>query len=346
MKHILPSRDIPMLAEAREKKRGFVPILEVLIFLAVFTVASTVQSIPTYIVLTGHLLTDRAFLSSAGALLQEGRIVEYFSAVSEIAVQYLNNLPVWVRVMNLILTAVTTIVCILFCRVLQKRRPSSMGLSMKRILPEYLKGAGFGILMIAATVLLSLLSGAVRLSYSGFRIGYVLLFLIGYMVQGMSEEVMCRGYLMVSITRRNQVWRAVLVSSLVFSLLHIMNPGFGILPFINIFLTGVVFGVYALKRNDLWGACAMHSFWNFFQGHIFGISVSGTGARDGASILNASAQPTSTLLTGGSFGIEGSISCTIVIVVSLLLVLFVMKPVETGAAPQACAAEAERTAQD
>lgn len=343
MEHILPSREIPMLVEAREKKRGFVPILEVLIFLAVFTAASTVQAIPTYIVMTGQLLSDRALLGSAGALLQEGRFTEYLSAVMELALQFLNNLPVWIRVLNLVLTVITTVVCILFCRILQKRSLSSMGLNRKHILPEYLKGAAFGILMITATVLLSLLFGAVRLSFSGFRIGYVLLFLIGYMIQGMSEEVLCRGYLMVSITRRNQVWRAVLVSSLVFALLHIMNPGFGILPFINILLTGAVFGVYALKRGDLWGACAMHSFWNFFQGHIFGISVSGTGANDGVSILNASTQPTSALLTGGTFGIEGSVSCTIVMIVSLLLVLFVMKPVETGAAPHA--AEADRTEQ-
>lgn len=321
---ILPSRDIPMLVEARERKKGFIPILEVLIFFAVLIVASTVQSLPTTIVSTGRLLSDSTFMAKVMELLQAGDIAGYVSLITE---SILSDQPAWMHIVTLFSTVLCTVIVILFCRVIQKRRPSSMGLNRKGAVPEYLKGALIGAVMISATVLLCVVFGGVKLSLSKFNIWLVLLFFVGYMFQGMSEEVLCRGYLMVSITRRNQVWRAVLVSSLVFSLLHIMNPGYGVLPFVNILLCGAVFGVYALKRNDLWGACAMHSLWNFFQGNIFGISVSGTGRGEGDSILSSAVREgASDLVTGGKFGIEGSICCTVVMVAALALVLFVMKP--------------------
>ena len=324
MKNFVLSREVPMLVEARARKKGFIPILEVLIFFAVLIAASSVQSIPTAIVTAAHMLKagalDPAFINEAQTLLSNGDLTGYFEHVMSL----LQWLPSWITLVNLFATVLTTIVVILFCRVIQKRRYTSLGLGLKRAVPEYLLGTVLGIAMISAAALLGAAFGAIKLSFAKFNVGLFLLFMLGYFFQGMSEEVLCRGYLMVSITRRNNVWRAVFVSSLVFSLLHIMNPGFGILPFINILLCGAVFGIYAIKRNSLWGACAMHSFWNFFQGNFFGISVSGTGAGANASVMQAETLEANKLLTGGTFGIEGSIATTIVMAAALLLVIFVL----------------------
>ena len=324
MKNFVLSREVPMLVEARARKKGFIPILEVLIFFAVLIVASSVQGIPTAIVTGAHVLNkvsaDPAFLSTAQTLLNSGDITGYFDHIMKL----MQDLPSWVTIVNLFATVLSTIVVILFCRVIQKRRYTSLGLGLRRAVPEYLLGAVLGIAMISATALLGVAFGAIKLSFAKFNVWLFLLFMLGYFFQGMSEEVMCRGYLMVSITRRNNVWRAVLVSSLVFSLLHLFNPGYGILPFINILLCGAVFGIYAIKRNSLWGACAMHSFWNFFQGNFFGISVSGTGAGTNASVMQAQTLDAHKLLTGGTFGIEGSVATTIVMTAALLIVIFAL----------------------
>ncbi len=324
MKNFVLSRETPMLRAARERKKGFIPILEVLIFLAVFIAASTVEGIPTGIIAGIHtgktMIADPSIIDNALALLAAGDISGYIDLIFEL----IGGLPSWIMILNLFSGVLLTVVVILFCRVIQKRSLYSMGLGKRRAVTEYLLGTAVGIVMISATALLGVAFGAIKLSFTKFNAGLFILFMLGYFFQGMSEEVLCRGYLMISITRRNKVWRAVLVSSLVFSLLHVFNPGFGILPFVNILLCGAVFGVYALKRNSLWGACAMHSFWNFFQGNFFGISVSGTGAGENASVMHAEMLDAPKLLTGGDFGVEGSIATTIVMVAALLIVLFVL----------------------
>lgn len=319
------SREIPMLREARERKPGFVPIVEVLIFLLVFLVGSIVESGPVSAVMLGKVFTDPAFMEQAAAQISGGDISAYIESV----MAALQDQPPWVTLVTLFSTALMIVVAVLFCRVIQKRKPASMGFRRGHIVREYLVGALIGAGLLALTVLISRLAGGIG-GFEPVKVSLPMfaLFLLGYMVQGASEEALCRGYLMVSITRRNRVWRAVLVSSLVFSLLHIANPGYGIMPFINILLSGALFAVYVLKRGNIWGACAMHSLWNFTQGNVFGISVSGTGTGMNATLLSAKAGTASELWTGGAFGIEGSLACTIVFGAALLFVLFVMKPGE------------------
>jgi len=133
---------------------------------------------------------------------------------------------------------------------------------------------------------------------------------------------MCRGYMMVSVSRRYSLVLAVLTNSVAFGLLHIFNPGFGPLPLLNIVLFGILESVYVLKRGDLWGACAIHSIWNFMQGNVFGISVSGMGIS--ASPLVAAADPSTAWLNGGAFGLEGGVAVTAVLAVAILLMLFLL----------------------
>ena len=72
MEKIGLSRDIPMLREARERKHGFVPILEVLIFLAVFFVGSMLESIPASAVMLGRVFSDPAVMQELTSKLMGG----------------------------------------------------------------------------------------------------------------------------------------------------------------------------------------------------------------------------------------------------------------------------------
>jgi len=108
----------------------------------------------------------------------------------------------------------------------------------------------------------------------------------------------------------------------IFALLHILNPGFGLLPLINIILFGILESIYVLRRGDLWGACAIHSIWNFFQGNVFGISVSGMGLS--TSPLHATLDRSAAWLNGGSFGLEGGIATTAVLAVACLILILVI----------------------
>ena len=82
-------------------------------------------------------------------------------------------------------------------------------------------------------------------------------------------------------------------------------------------LIGENLSLYVIKTNDIWGAAGYHSMWNFVQGTFYGISVSGTNV--GSAVLSSEIKPGNAFLTGGKFGMEGSIVATVVMAVVLIL---------------------------
>ena len=173
---------------------------------------------------------------------------------------------------------------------------------------------------MTSIVLLSVLCGVNSISFcSNADYGKILLFLGGFLFQGMSEEVIFRGYLMNSIGATQKTYLAVTISAAAFSLAHAMNPGFGILIFINLTLFGIFASLYIICFDDIWGACAIHSIWNFTQGNFYGISVSGSGNYE--SVFRTSSESGYKILTGGDFGIEGSIFTTAVLLTAIFLVM-------------------------
>ena len=111
----------------------------------------------------------------------------------------------------------------------------------------------------------------------------------------------------------------MLVSSLIFSGLHVSNGGFNLLGGLNIFLVGLVLCIYMMKRGSIWGACAIHSMWNFAQGCIFRFPVSGINV--GCSVIDVKAEAHRSAITGGEFGPEASICATVVLLAALGIVL-------------------------
>jgi len=104
----------------------------------------------------------------------------------------------------------------------------------------------------------------------------------------------------------------ILVNSVLFSAAHIFNAGFSIVAFINLFLAGTVLAsLYWLSAN-VWLVSAVHAAWNFTLGIILGGAVSGT--TQPVHLLTLHTEQGSWLITGGSFGIEGSLSCFVVLV--------------------------------
>ena len=225
-------------------------------------------------------------------------------------------------------TVILIVGVLVFCRFLQSRPLASLGFWKAHALTEYLIGIPVGVLLIGLSVALCLATGSLTLKPQSFPIGKWLLFFLGFTVQGMSEEVLCRGYFMLSVMRKNAIGWGILLNALCFSLLHFANPGFTPLAFCNIFLFGILMSLYVMWRESLWGVCAMHSIWNFCQGNVFGISVSGTGS--GSSPLSAAQANGKTIWHGGTFGIEGGLAVTIVLLIAILFVTLLYRKKECG----------------
>lgn len=214
----------------------------------------------------------------------------------------------------------------LWLRFFERRPFPTIGFERTGAAWHYGRGLLVGLGMFSAVVGLMAAFGGLQwqqgpAGYQGIgAIGGVLAVLLGWGVQGAAEEVMSRGFLLQAIGSQSKPWIGVVVSALVFGLLHSLNPGIGLLPVLNLFLFGVFAAFYALYEGGLWGMCAIHSIWNWTQGNLFGLSVSGTEAP-GGTLLNLQSNG-ATLLTGGKFGPEGSLPVTIVLLACIGMVLF------------------------
>lgn len=122
---------------------------------------------------------------------------------------------------------------------------------------------------------------------------------------GTFEELLFRGVLFKSIEDLAGSWIALVISSLVFGFIHLLNPGGTIEGAIYISIeAGLLLAAAYLVTRRLWMAMGFHMAWNYTQSAIFSGVVSG-GVTDPGLIQDRIEGPD--LLTGGSFGLESSI---------------------------------------
>jgi ADP-ribose pyrophosphatase YjhB (NUDIX family) len=98
---------------------------------------------------------------------------------------------------------------------------------------------------------------------------------------------------------------AVVISSILFGLIHGLNPHFNLFAALNIALAGVAFCYAYLITGNLWLPFAFHFAWNFFQGPVFSFPVSGMSS---GGLLLTQVSQTESVLTGGAFGPEGGLT--------------------------------------
>ena len=222
-------------------------------------------------------------------------------------------------------------VYLVIVRLFEKSKASTIGLAFgtsgerKKALFAYLRGLGIGFAMMLAIFVLMVVSGQSSVIHFGLEMTMVPVFIANTLMwipQGASEEVVSRGYMMSRLSPKFGRVAAVAISSLFFSFMHLGNSGINIIAVINLILTAVFFALMALRTNELWTVCALHTVWNFAQGNLFGFEVSGT--LPAASILaTKTTEKSLEILTGGAFGPEGGLFVTLVVAVSLVILLLV-----------------------
>jgi uncharacterized protein len=146
----------------------------------------------------------------------------------------------------------------------------------------------------------------------------VLIILLGWLVQGAAEEVLVRGWMLPVLAARYHRWVGIIISSLIFTALHALNPNTSALAFINLSLFGFFAAFYAMREGSLWGICALHSSWNWIQGNIFGFEVSGGSMGGGTIIKLMDTGPE--WMTGGLFGPEGGLAVTITLIIGIIVI--------------------------
>ena len=224
---------------------------------------------------------------------------------------------------SLFATLATVAVVLLYCLLAEGRSLLSLGFTRRGAAVEYAVGILGGLVLFGLPVLLCVVTGTLTLTLAepAPSLLPLLLCLGGFIIQGASEELLCRSYLMVSLSRGLPLWACAVINALLFSLLHLGNPGISVIPLVNIFLFGIFASLLTLRRGSVWMVCAIHSIWNFSQGNLFGIPVSGMAGLPSPLRAHVAEGNWQSLVNGGVFGLEGGLTVTVVLAVACIVVL-------------------------
>ncbi|WP_316829208.1 type II CAAX endopeptidase family protein [Pedobacter aquatilis] len=195
----------------------------------------------------------------------------------------------------------------------QNRNFENIFISRNALLP-FLKGSIIGLLLIVICSLVMYFSGNVIFTTTKILPLNIAGYLLFFILVSVFEEFTFRSFPLVVFAERYLTLISVIVNGLLFGLIHFLNPGFSLLAMINISLCGILFSAITLKYKNIWWAVGIHFGWNFTQGNILGFKVSGI-SQSGLIVATPKGNE---IISGGTFGIEGSVICTIILLICIL----------------------------
>lgn len=208
--------------------------------------------------------------------------------------------------------ALGTVVAVFIARrIVDRKTVESLGIARDRMGRDGL--AGF---LIAGAMMLAVYGWMAMAGWLEFR-GFIwaagnvtgwgiraLNMLLLFALTGFTEELQFRGYVFQNAEEGLSTLWAVIVSSAVFALMHLGNPGgAGLLPMAGLLLAGLFFAYAYMRTRSLWLAAGLHTGWNTFEGLVFGFQVSGLNSFG----LLQSRVSGPAIWTGGSFGPEAGL---------------------------------------
>lgn len=202
----------------------------------------------------------------------------------------------------------------------------ALGLSLHaRWWRDFVVGSIIGVASLAMAAGIAAAGGGLTFTVSGrallLQVGQTLVFsALLFILAALAEEALFRGYPLQTLTRANLAWLAVFLTSVPFAAVHLRNPNVAAgFTFINTALAGVWLAMAYLRTRSLWFPLGVHWAWNWALGSLFGLPVSGiTDLAPNPLFHGNDLGPA--WLTGGSYGIEGGLACTVTLIVSTIFI--------------------------
>ncbi|MBC5708837.1 CPBP family intramembrane metalloprotease [Hungatella sp. L12] len=225
------------------------------------------------------------------------------------------SLPVAIQ---MITDLIMLIIPIAIWRLGMKRSVRELGLSSlggKQNRKDGAFGMMLGVVNCSVIFLLVITIGKGRVVSDGIKISVLgFWWLLTFILVGVAEEVMNRGFLMGVLRRCRNLPAIMVVPSVIFGLIHLRNPGVTFFSVTNIVLVGILFSYMFIKSGSIWMCIGYHITWNIFQGLVYGMPVSGLHVPG----MITTQYTESNVLNGGAFGIEGGILTTIVTLLTFI----------------------------
>jgi uncharacterized protein len=179
-----------------------------------------------------------------------------------------------------------------------------------------------GLLITLTAVLLRIQGGFHWVSDPTGNLKGILFGFLLFLVVGVHEETVFRGYPFQRLVESIGVWPTQVMLGLLFAAIHQGNPGIStanlalkLVTVLNLFLAAVFFGQCYLCTRNLALPIGVHLGWNWFQSSILGFGVSGTTMARGfwKPLLHHGPD----WLTGEAVGLEGSVFCALILALGI-----------------------------
>lgn len=233
---------------------------------------------------------------------------------------------------NLVVWGLTVIgmflVVWIFRKAIDKKSIKSLGFSFQNGPRSLLYGLLFAVVIIGGGTLLLYATGHISLHQAGSGTESLGLSFLLFIMVALNEEIVMRGYVLNTLMGAMNKYLALGISALLFMAAHSFNPNVSFLGLTNIFLAGILLGASYIYTRNLWFPISLHLFWNFIQGPVLGYEVSGSTSKGVFKVVDTGNE----LINGGSFGFEGSLICTLLIIPAIVLVVWYQQRRTTSAA--------------
>ena len=191
-------------------------------------------------------------------------------------------------------------------------------------------GLGGGALLFSLVTLVAALVGVYDIVGLGDARSILFVLVTFGIIPGVMEELLFRGILFRHLEDFGGSWFALALTSALFGVAHIFNPNATVFSSFAIAVeAGVLLGGAYMLTRSLWAPIGIHAAWNFTQGEVFDVPVSGI---DGTGLVEAKLSGPE-LLSGGAFGLEASVIALVIatgagawLVVRAVLAGYVVRP--------------------
>lgn len=216
-------------------------------------------------------------------------------------------------------------VTLLYWKLIEKKPLSEMGLTKR--FGNYFIGVIAGVILLVVSVFVIVLTG--NIEYHGFfgnaNILMIILLIGGFIIQGATEEFLCRGIVLHSLKEKTPLWLAIAISTILFIVPHWSSLFeediiYGIIGVANLVLISLIFSLLTIRFKSIWAACGLHSFWNAILYCILGLNLSGNDETVTA-IFNMQSIGEN-IWNGGVYGIEASLVTTVVLALAATLIWY------------------------
>lgn len=195
-----------------------------------------------------------------------------------------------------------------------------VGLTAPHKLRDFALGTALGTIVMVFGFGGLLALGEIQIKNISFDVVDLACSTVGFLAVAYGEELVFRGYLMRKLQLKYSAITALIVSSIIFTIMHLANDNISLMGVLDLFVAGIMLGAIFLYTKNLWLVIGLHFSWNFVQSHL-GFNVSGL---DSYSIIETQ-YAEQNLLNGGAFGFEGSILSTLAQLIILIGLFLLFK---------------------